>query len=329
LIIDKDYMKNISIDNYEAYYLDLLEGNLGEEETALLLNFLEENPHLKIDDDFLPHLNEKDQQLEKQFKANLKQVDLNNDVVTVSNAEHYIIAETEGLLSPDKSLELNDILEQNSQLKALHKIYRRVQLKADTNIIFADKHLLKQKATFRLWPAIAFAAAASVTAFFFLLPTSETELKGSQGLSGIVGSPDTSKGFKTIQSISVTNPSETQPTNSDKIRSTPNPEIVRVAEKHSVGEIALRTTRPFHYSTEDLELIENTLAQETFDSRYQKSDYAVLGIQDMNNPIKPITNRIGDLVKQDVDFRTAKTTEKNSGGFYIKIGKFEVSHKKH
>lgn len=322
-------MKRISIDNYEAYYLDFLEGNLGEEETALLLNFLEENPHLKIDDDFLPHLNEKDQQLEKKFKANLKQVDLKNDEVTVSNAEQYIIAETEGLLSPDKSLELNDILEQNSQLKALHKIYRRVQLKSDTNIIFADKHLLKQKATFRLWPTIAFAAAASVAAFFFLLPARETELKGSQGMYGIVGSPDTSKGFKTIQSISVTNPSEIQPTHSDKISSTPNPEIVRIVEKYSVGEIAVRATRPIHYTTEDLELIENTLAQEAFDSRYQKSDYAVLGIQDMNNPIKPITNRIGDLVKQDVDFRTAKTTEKNSGGFYIKIGKFELSHKKH
>lgn len=322
-------MKKISIDNYEAYYLDLLEGNLGEEETALLLNFLEENPLLKIDDDFLPHLNEKDQQLEKQFKANLKQVDLNNDVVTISNAEQYIIAETEGLLSPDKSLELNDILKQNSQLKALHKIYRRVQLKADPNIIFADKHLLKQKVTSRLWPAIAFAAAASVAAFFFLLPARETELKGSQGLSGIVGSPDTSKGFKTIQSISVTNPSEIQSTNSDKISGTPNPEIVRIVEKYSVGEIAVRAIRPIHYTTEDLELIENTLAQEAFDSRYQKSDYAVLGIQDMNNPIKPITNRIGNLIKQDVDFRTAKTTEKNSGGFYMKIGKFELSHKKH
>jgi hypothetical protein len=220
-------------------------------------------------------------------------------------------------------------LEQNSQLKALHKVYRRVQLKADMNIIFADKHLLKQKATFRLWPAIAFAAAASIAAFFFLLPMSETGLKGSQGLSGIVGSPDTSKGSKTIHSVVVINSSKTQPANSDKIRRIPKSEIIGEGEKHFVGEIALRATRPFHYTTEDLELIENTLAQEAFDSRYQKSDYAVLGIQDMNNPIKPITNRIGDLVKQDVDFRTAKTTEKNSGGFYIKIGKFELSHKKH
>jgi hypothetical protein len=57
-------------------------------------------------------------------------------------------------------------------------------------------------------------------------------------------------------------------------------------------------------------------------------DYTVLGFDDMKNPIKPITNRLADVVKQEVDFRTAKPTEKRSGGFYVKIGKFELSHKK-
>jgi hypothetical protein len=93
--------------------------------------------------------------------------------------------------------------------------------------------------------------------------------------------------------------------------------------------MALRSPRALKLEIADLDLIENQVAQESYEQRYQKNDYTVLGVQDMNNPIKPITNRIGDLVKQDVDFRTAKATEKNSGGFYIKIGKFELSHKKH
>jgi hypothetical protein len=54
-----------------------------------------------------------------------------------------------------------------------------------------------------------------------------------------------------------------------------------------------------------------------------------MGFQDMKNPIKPITNRLGDAVKKEVDFRTAKTTSERSGGFYFKIGKLEVSHRKH
>ena len=47
----------------------------------------------------------------------------------------------------------------------------------------------------------------------------------------------------------------------------------------------------------------------------------------MNNPISPITNRLANVVKQEVDFRTAKATEKRSGGFYLKIGKLEISHR--
>ena len=49
-------MEKISIFNYEAYYLDLLEGNLSEEDTALLLDFLEQHPHLKLDHEFMPEL---------------------------------------------------------------------------------------------------------------------------------------------------------------------------------------------------------------------------------------------------------------------------------
>ncbi|MDP5012056.1 MAG: hypothetical protein NWQ47_12565 [Crocinitomicaceae bacterium] len=58
-------------------------------------------------------------------------------------------------------------------------------------------------------------------------------------------------------------------------------------------------------------------------------DVAYMGFQDMKNPIKPITKRLGDVVKQEVDFRAAKTTSERSGGFYFKIGKLEVSHRKH
>ena len=43
-------METINSTNYEAFYLDFLEGNLNEEETALLFVFLDENPEFKLDD---------------------------------------------------------------------------------------------------------------------------------------------------------------------------------------------------------------------------------------------------------------------------------------
>ena len=42
-------MEQLNIHNYEAFYLDFLEGNLNEEETSQLFCFLDENPSLKIE----------------------------------------------------------------------------------------------------------------------------------------------------------------------------------------------------------------------------------------------------------------------------------------
>lgn len=324
-------MEKISIFNYEAYYLDLLEGNLSEEDTALLLDFLEQHPHLKLDHEFMPELDLNEMRLDSQFKAELKQVDFENETPNLINAEQFIIAETEGLLSPDKSLDLNDLLKQNEQLQKLHRIYHCVQLKPDERLIFGDKESLKHKATLRLWPAIAFAAAASVAAFFFLIQPGNMEVKGNAGFSGIAGVPEIHPNLKPV---STSNVQFVDPSGNPLTRFVVNSTVSdgALAPKnttYSINDMALRSPRALKLEIADLDLIENQVAQESYEQRYPKNDYTVLGVQDMNNPIKPITNRIGDLVKQDVDFRTAKATEKNSGGFYIKIGKFELSHKKH
>ena len=62
--------------------------------------------------------------------------------------------------------------------------------------------------------------------------------------------------------------------------------------------------------------------------RPSEDSYTNLGFNQMQNPIIPITSKLSELVKKDVDFRTAKATSKHSGGFYIKIGKLVISHTK-
>lgn len=47
----------------------------------------------------------------------------------------------------------------------------------------------------------------------------------------------------------------------------------------------------------------------------------------MKNPIPLITNTLSEKTKTPVDFQTGKATETQKGGFFVKIGKFEISHK--
>lgn len=327
-------MERISIFNYEAFYLDYLEGNLNEGDTALLMEFLDKHPELRMEDEILPSFETSIPSLDPQFKSTLKQTDHLGDMITEENAESFIIAETEGLLSPDRSNDLNDLLKERKDLQELRRLYAATRLKPDHTISYADKAGLKRKAPIVLWPYISFAAAASVAAFFFFVqgPDSDPFKQVNGGLAGGARFEVNNSG------TSVTNAAAVNSTYSGHSNH-------NEANNHNHGSVEIANHRPslnftvvglnkkeaetFQLDPYDREVIENTIAQSTYEQRHENADYAMLGIDDMNNPIKPVTNRLSNAIKQEVDFRTAKASTKNSGGFYVKIGKFELSHKKH
>ena len=327
-------MERISIFNYEAFYLDYLEGNLCEEDTALLLEFLDRHPELRLEEGALPTFESELPSLDQTFKAGLKQTDLVLDPITTNNAETFIIAETEGLLSPDRSTELSDLLKDRKELQDLRKIYAVARLKPDLSIQYADKSALKRKGTIILWPYISFAAAASIAAFFFFVQPGTKLPIGKNTVEFAEIDPNGSKVPEQNTGEGRTSPQ------SDSDNSTATVYQVAAVEEpvqnntkgtiaYTIAHLEKKGAAPLQLNPIELEIIENTIAQTQYEERYQNADYAILGINDMNNPIKPVTNRLSDAIKQEVDFRTAKTTEKHSGGFYLKIGKFELSHKKH
>ncbi len=164
-----DSMERISIFNYEVFYLDFLEGNLSEEDAALLLVFLDENPHLKVEDEKLPILGNENPSLDANFKANLKQLVFNETAITLNNSEQFLIAETENLLSEEKKAELTSFVSKHPELALTQKIYSATHLVADKSIVFADKESLKQSKKIVLWPFISLAIAASVAILFFVM----------------------------------------------------------------------------------------------------------------------------------------------------------------
>ena len=56
------------------------------------------------------------------------------------------------------------------------------------------------------------------------------------------------------------------------------------------------------------------------------SDMASISVNDMKNPIEPVTARLSETLNKPIDFRTAKASKQKGGGFYLKIGKLEISH---
>ena len=159
-------MERISIFNYEAFYLDFLEGNLNEEDTAMLMEFLKRHPELVVDMDELPSLEIEEIIAPVELGNQLKQVDVDNDTITLQNAESFVIALIEGQLTIEKSQELIKISEKESKIAQLITSYQAVKLTPDYTIVFGNTAVLKQSRRLVLWPYVA--AAASVLAFVFM-----------------------------------------------------------------------------------------------------------------------------------------------------------------
>ena len=100
-------MEKISIFNYEAFYLDYLEGNLNTEDAELFITFLNDHPELKVNDDFLPTFSNEQSALDAQFKEDLKQISFNETAICNENVGQFFIAEAEKLLSQEKIIELD------------------------------------------------------------------------------------------------------------------------------------------------------------------------------------------------------------------------------
>gem|GEM_PF-3913264 len=114
----------ITRNNYEAYMLDLLEGQLSpQEETALNL-FLKENPDL---DDYLPETHHLEPSL-NQFKH---KEDLLFEEITTKNRSFFFISASEGLLTDEQLNQLQLFLSQHPEFEKEFEQYNRALLIAD------------------------------------------------------------------------------------------------------------------------------------------------------------------------------------------------------
>lgn len=329
-------MERISIFNYEAFYLDYLEGNLSEEDTALLLEFLRQHPELELMDDELPTLTDERIRLTSQEKSDLKIVS-DDEVITVSNIDHFLIAELEGVLSDSKKSELEKFMVLNPQFEKDRELYRVVRFNPEEKLVYGDKAGLKQDRKIGFWPYIAGIAAAGFIAFVLIYNgnSSQENLLAEDDQEVIDQAPeiDQEKKEESQPSIRIFDvPSQLAISGDVK-----NERVTQSKKSNSsqrrrgdieVLELKRKSTRNLLSSVDgsQLEPIPGSIQNEVpITDNSQVTAY--LGVDEMKDPIKPVTDQIKKRVKADVDFRTAKATKEKQGGFYLKIGKLEIIRK--
>lgn len=143
----------INIENYEAFLLDYMEGNISIEDLVALQIFAAQHPHLNID------LNE------------MELVELNSDTVSFEGknnlkkvSDEQFVAYIENELNAEEKQNVETLCNLNPSLATELILYKKTLLSADETIVFENKASLKKTETkvFWLFSREVLAAAASL-----------------------------------------------------------------------------------------------------------------------------------------------------------------------
>jgi hypothetical protein len=331
-------MSKINIENYEAFYLDYLEGNLSESEKSEFILFLENHPELKIEEEnSFVFLEDNQTYLKPEFLNQLKVPDL-TEKISAKNIDFFLVGEIENQLSENKKIELNDYVKKNPILTADRKLYQKVKLTPNLNIKFSNKNQLKKGQYIYLYRTISIAASVLfiIGLMNFLNHSNEDVVFASVSK---MNTPKLQKNNSQKSAKETTHFLSEENTKTDKLKKVNDSNSVK---KNSITKIELQQN--FIISLDKNELSNLEIINSNRD--IEKLNFSSLSFQheadislavnnkphytdvaEMKNPIKLITNKLQHVTKREIDFRTAKATSSKQGGFYLKIGKLEITRK--
>ncbi|MCT4623686.1 MAG: hypothetical protein N4A46_08690 [Schleiferiaceae bacterium] len=131
-------MRKITLDNYEEFFLDYMEGNLSAQEQIVLDEFLVQYPELKeeLEEMEIFSLVEEDVQMGKE---SLKEIPFKSDF------DDFCVAKIEGDLSLEEEFIFDEFVNANPKRIEDVKLYKKTKLYPDHAIIYPDKESLQKK----------------------------------------------------------------------------------------------------------------------------------------------------------------------------------------
>jgi hypothetical protein len=161
---------NINLYNYEAYFLDYVEGKLNAAQIAELMAFIAKNPGLKDELENYEAIT-----IEPSYNVFANKNKLKKDIsdilkINSENFDEFCIARIEGDLDKNTELLFEKYLQQNPEKLREYKQYLKTLLEPDKSIVFEEKRRLKHFVITRRKTSltITIAAAASITLFIII-----------------------------------------------------------------------------------------------------------------------------------------------------------------
>jgi hypothetical protein len=166
---------NINKENYEAYFLDYIEGNLDDNVIAALEEFLNSNPQLRLLLGEFEFVSLQPKTITFPDKNKIYKHEFAKMEITDVNFGDFCIAYLEGLLPDDKRNEFDLLLKKDPLLQKEVNVYKKVYVKPDNNIVFPNRRILYKGKTisvydntrkFIVWASIAASIVLGIFLFY-------------------------------------------------------------------------------------------------------------------------------------------------------------------
>lgn len=158
----------ISLNNYQAFFLDYSEGNLSAEQSVHLFEFLEDHPHLRAELAEFESVHIPPEKIRSGMKDRLKKNIVPVGFVSEDNYEDIFIAEFENDLSQKEKSDLEEFIRKNPFLVKEKKLYGAAHLEADKLLVYSGKDELKKTLVIPLYGKVAAAFAIAASALLFI-----------------------------------------------------------------------------------------------------------------------------------------------------------------
>lgn len=335
-------MEKINLHNYEAYFLDYLEGTISVEDRHDLFAFLEQHPELKsqleidLDEVSLSPVN-----ANFENKATLHKSE--DGEISLNSVETWMLESVEGNLTESKQLELTEFVKKH-QLEKTMSVYQATVLKPDLNEIFANKQTLKVSTGIVIPMYMRIAAAAADVALIIgvsVMNTTDNEMNVFAARTSAASSNLFAWRQSHLPQQPVVNTEETDGVNSTTDRRRKD-DLVGGGNNQFLVEGGVKnfedttSVNPLNEVVKD-NFVDNNEPGEKENKVIQQGDNLVItSVETIHfdkivteEPYKLITNAASDVTNRNVAFTRDRNVETNEYVAYgFKIGNFEFERKK-
>ena len=330
-------MESINLNNYEAFFLDHLEGTLSGKDEQALYAFLNDNPALQIEFSELTGASFSDLVLSAENTGSISKENLKADpsIISAMTIDQWMVDSIENKLSKSENLTLLDYISKH-KLEDKFMAYQATILSPVLAEIYGNKSNLKRKAAtvIPMWMKIGSAAAAIALLVFFLNPKDQNPVNfvdESTSLIDTESEPSLGRQFYASNPRAVEIKMGTLLIEQDSYKKDKKPNV----QDNLIVKMDSASINPIIeddiVEEQVIDSVDNEIVLPQIDLQEN------IAIQEVKNPNKTIeeepykiiTKAASNVTNRNVSFtRTLNTESDEYVAYHFKIGKFEFDRKK-